>query len=81
MPDWTRTVAPWQELVEPDQRLRREAEDVDIELQTFLRQRFGWDGGPPRTLAELGRERKINQVAIFRLEQRAMRGALARAKA
>jgi hypothetical protein len=46
----------------------------------FLARRFGYDGGPARTLAELAAQRKINQVAVFRLEQRALGSALALAR-
>jgi hypothetical protein len=78
MPDWTREVAPWQEFLEPDRRLRGEigGKGLSPELGAFLAQRYGYDGGPARTLAELAKERKIRQVAVFRLEQRALRGAL-----
>jgi hypothetical protein len=73
MPDWTRGVAVWQEFLEPDARLRGACERVAAELGSFLRKRYGWDGGPARTLVELARERKINSVGVFRLEQRAVR--------
>jgi hypothetical protein len=78
MPDWTRSVAAWQAFLEPDARLRGACERV--ELGSFLKKRYGWDGGPARTLVELARERKINQVGVFRLEQRAVREGLSAAR-
>jgi hypothetical protein len=78
MPDWTQELAPWQVFLEPDRRLRGvlSARALAPELSHFLGQRYGYDGAPPRTLAELARERRINQVAVFRLERRALREAL-----
>jgi hypothetical protein len=76
MPDWTRTVARWQEFLEPDARLKGAAEKVVSELSSVLKERYGWDGGPARTLLELAKERKVNQVAVFRLEGRAIREGL-----
>jgi hypothetical protein len=80
LPDWTRSVAVWQEFLEPDPRVREGAAHVLADLDAFLKVRFGWDGSPPRTLSELAKERKINQVAVFRLEQRAMRESLRSAR-
>jgi hypothetical protein len=82
MPDWARDLAPWQAFLEPDRRLRLilTARKLEPALAHFLEQRYGYDSAPPRTLAELARERKINQVAVFRLEASAVRAALALAR-
>src|SRR5262249_46557045 len=83
IPDWTRSVAPWQEFLEPDRRLRGVLNGKGLmpESATFLAKRYGYDGGSPWTLAELAKERKMNQVAVFRLEQKALREGLQQARA
>jgi hypothetical protein len=78
MPDWTRSVCAWQSFLEPDRRVRLAIESGKLapELAAYLGQRYGLDGGPARTLAELARERKINEAAVVRLDFRARREAI-----
>ncbi len=76
-PDWTLNVAPWQAWLEPDARARAGAATSHMPEATarFLRRRFGWDGGPPATLAELVAEQGLAPTAVARFERRAIRMA------
>lgn len=75
VPDWSRVVAPWQRWLEPHFRTR---DAVDLGLLPeregeFLRRRFGWYGGPPRTLLELGDMFSLSPIRVVVFEQRTLR--------
>jgi uncharacterized protein YoaH (UPF0181 family) len=82
MPAWERAVSPWQAFLEPDARLLPaiRAGRVPQREATVLLLRFGWDGGPPRTLAELAAELKISRIRVLQVEQRAIAAGLAAAR-
>jgi hypothetical protein len=75
MPDWARTLCPWQRWLEPHHRTRDAVEQglIDTKAAEFLRQRFGWYGGPPRTLLELGANFGLTPIRVVVFEQRALR--------
>ena len=74
--DWTRRLGSWQAWLEPDARIRPALPALPEALRTLLERRQGWDGGPPRTLAELAAELDTTRAHIARLEHRAIREAL-----
>ncbi|MGP1310639.1 MAG: hypothetical protein ACTS27_10620, partial [Phycisphaerales bacterium] len=51
--DWTRHSAPWTRFVEPDPRVRRGLDSLDDDDRRLLTLRFGLDGAPPRTRAQV----------------------------
>ena len=75
--DWSRTIAPWQRWLEPHFRTRDAVEKglVPEVERDFLSRRFGWYGGPPRTLSELGDAFGLSPIRVVVFEQRALRGA------
>ncbi|MFM9995920.1 MAG: hypothetical protein ACKVU4_08975 [Phycisphaerales bacterium] len=77
LPDWTRSVAPWQAFLEPDPRVRAGLAGLDERVRAFLAQRFGW-GGPARTLAELAGLFKTTVIKAAILERKVVRAALSR---
>ncbi|MBX3410845.1 MAG: hypothetical protein KF859_13290 [Phycisphaeraceae bacterium] len=79
MPDWGRTLCPWQRWLEPHPRTRDAVEQglLDPRAAEFLRHRFGWSGGPPRTLLELGADFGLTPIRVVVFEQRALRDARA----
>lgn len=79
--DWTRAVAPWQEFLEPDRRVRAVLMNLEPRCAAFLSRRFGWYGGPPRTLAELGAAMGLDTPRSVRFEREALRDALKVARA
>ncbi len=79
--DWTLGIAPWQGLLEPDQRLRAAARDSGLAAlpereRAFLLERFGWGGGPPRTLAEMAGMLKLTPMRSAQRERLAIRAGL-----
>ncbi len=78
MPRWERDVSPWQKLLEPDRRLRPGivAGVVPTAAADVLTRRYGWDGGPPRTLAELAGELHVTPIRVLKVERDALRAAL-----
>lgn len=75
--DWTARVTPWQHLLDPDPRVETwlvaaPKEDPDA---AFLRARFGLDGTPPGTLAEIGKAQGIARNMLPDRERRAMMAA------
>ncbi len=73
IPDWTQSVAPWQRWLEPGERARDDAAKLDEDKREFLAARFGWDGTPPRTLAEIAGARGTTPSRAAVLERRALR--------
>lgn len=73
-PDWTRTVASWQDWLEPDARARSVValDQMPEREAKFLVRRFGWDGGPPATLHDLALEMSIAPTVVARFERRAL---------
>lgn len=55
VPDWTRSVCPWQKWLEIDARVRQAVERglVLREHSAWIRDRFGLAGAPPMTLAAM----------------------------
>jgi hypothetical protein len=71
--DWTRVVAPWQAWTNPPTALRSALRATDLE-RSLLAQRYGWDGGPPRSIeqiaAETGQRPRIVSRVLNTLERR-----------
>lgn len=89
--DWTLRVAPWQSergpdgraahpWLEPDPRLRATLPRVRPDLASLLARRFGWDGLPPVTLAQIAADLGLPVMKAGSLERRALREALAAAR-
>jgi RNA polymerase primary sigma factor len=76
VPDWTRSVAPWQSWLEPDARLCAVLDRLEPDARALLTRRFGFDGRPPETLDELARGQGKRAVHLARAERRAIRHAL-----
>jgi hypothetical protein len=78
LPDWSLLVCGWQRWLEPHHRVRAAAESGAMDEQTakFLLHRFGWYGGPPRTLAELSEQFNFTLVRTAIFEQRALYAAM-----
>jgi uncharacterized protein YoaH (UPF0181 family) len=78
MPAWELHVAAWQTFLEPDARLLPaiRAGRVPAPEAAVLLKRYGWDGGPPRTLAELAPELKVSRIRVMEVERRALATAL-----
>jgi hypothetical protein len=78
LPDWSLLVCPWQRWLEPHHRVRLACEHpgFDVAMGEFLRHRFGWYGGPPRTLAELSEQFNFTLVRTAIHEQRALYAAM-----
>lgn len=74
--DWTRRMNPWQAWLEPPPRVRAAPATLDADAREFLAARYGWDGGPPRTLRELTREFRVSPPRAPIVEQRAVRACL-----
>lgn len=79
IPDWTRSVAPWQAWLEPDRRVAGVLDQLDEPDRVILVERFGW-AGPPRTCDEFAAATGLSRIAIPRLQRRAVRAALALAR-
>ncbi|MCW5766068.1 MAG: helix-turn-helix domain-containing protein, partial [Phycisphaeraceae bacterium] len=77
LPDWTRTVAPWQAFLEAPEHARRTAHPTDGPL---LAARFGFAGERPRTLAELAAEHKVALHVMARRVNSALRRCAAPAQ-
>lgn len=78
LPDWTRTLAPWQAWLEPPRRVRDVAlrGQHDDRAAKFLIARFGYGGGPPRTLRELLAEFDLAPTRAPIFEQQCVRAAM-----
>lgn len=81
MLDWTLHIAPWQLVLEPDPRVRAAALATGAGAppereRAFLLERFGWAGGPPRTLAEMAAMLKLTPMRAAQRERLAIRSAL-----
>ncbi|MBL8990150.1 MAG: hypothetical protein JNJ48_01075 [Phycisphaerae bacterium] len=70
LPDWTRSVAPWQPFLEAPERARHVAQPADARL---LAERFGLAGERPRTLSELAREHAVALHVMARRVNAALR--------
>ncbi len=77
LPDWTLRVSGWQAFLEPDPRVRGALGMLPSESARILTLRMGWDNDPPRTMNAVARELGISRLVVPRLEQRAIRAALA----
>lgn len=78
LPDWSLLVAHWQRWLEPHPNVKIAAESgvLDDTTSRFLKRRMGWDGGPPRTLAQLSEEFGFTLVRASMFEQRALYAAV-----
>ncbi len=74
--DWTMEVASWQRRIEPRERVVRAAWRGGESWEVFLAARFGFAGGPPRTLKELSEDRGVTGIVVAREEQRAIERAM-----
>ncbi|MEK6703529.1 MAG: hypothetical protein AABZ53_14810 [Planctomycetota bacterium] len=77
LPDWTLAVSSWQAFLEPDPVVRGLLDSIPSDGARILRLRMGWDGGPPRSMNAVAGELGISRLLVPRLEQRAIRAALA----
>lgn len=77
MADWTRHLNPWQEFLEPDERLRGMLGSLTTTHAHILSARNGWSGSPPATLSEVRRALGLTAMQAGMLERSAMREALA----
>ncbi|MEM9374030.1 MAG: hypothetical protein AAGA55_10340 [Planctomycetota bacterium] len=80
VPDWTRSVAPWQAWLEPDPRLADVLERLNDDERFLLARRYGLGGEPPETLDAVARSMGKRAVHLARFERRAMRRALRTAR-
>lgn len=80
-PDWTLLVSPWSGALRPDRRFELVLGEIPPELGGVLAERFGLGPARPRTLEEIARERGLTIMQAGRLERRAVRAALERARA
>jgi len=78
LPDWSLLVCAWQRWLEPHPRVRLATGSpvFDGVMATFLRRRFGWDGAPPHTLAQLAQEFNFTPVRTAIFEQRSLHAAV-----
>lgn len=95
-PDWTRTVAAWQEWLEPRADVRAGLDRVSDEARRVMGLRMGWpewaqsearsarSSGAgslrPQTCAEIAASTGLSSTAAARLERRAIREAIAPAR-
>jgi hypothetical protein len=83
--DWSRRVHSWQAWLEPPVEVRAglgagpvAAEDREQaarglgQERRVLAMRFGWDGGPPRTLEETGRALGLRAARVSAIQRRAV---------
>lgn len=54
--DWTLRVCVWQEFLEPGPGVRGRCGELANAARHVVEMRMGWDGGPPRTPAEIAEE-------------------------
>lgn len=76
LPDWTRSVAPWQEFLEPDEAVRPALAGLNEDDRSLLEWRYGWSGERPRTLAELCGLAGVPRHVMARRERTALRRAM-----
>lgn len=81
IPDWTLTLCPWQPCLEPDPRVRPALRQLPETEQHWLLERFGWSGGPPRTLDEMAAHRGIKPMHAAKKDRAAVRAGLHAARA
>lgn len=80
VPDWTRRVAPWQDRLEPDRRIRPLLGRLAAPHAEVLGRRMGWNGQRPMTQTETAAALGVSRLALPRLERAATRAALALAR-
>lgn len=80
VPDWTRRVAPWQDRLEPDRRIRPLLGRLTAPHAEVLGRRMGWNGQRPMTQTETAAALGVSRLALPRLERAATRAALALAR-
>ena len=73
IPDWTRSLRPWQAFLEPEGRVRAVADRLPEPGRTVLRLRQGWSG-PPRTLVQVGEITGLGAVKAAGRAERDPRG-------
>jgi len=71
--DWTLSCAPWQAWLEPDPRVRAALPGLDASSRELLETRFGWNGAPPLTLAEIAKSMRTTVARAAVLERRSLR--------
>lgn len=80
LPDWTRTVSPWQAWLEPPVGVRNHLDHVDPRGRDMLMRRHGWGGDPPKTLSEASAALGVTVMRGAIIERAATRAALAAAR-
>jgi len=75
IPDWTLSCTAWQRWLEPELRVRAGAAGLDAASRELLETRFGWSGGPARTLKEIAAVKRTTLIRATVLERTALRGA------
>jgi hypothetical protein len=81
VPDWTCAIDPWQAWLEPPQRIRPVLHQLSEVARRCLSARFGWTGSPPFNAQQLGELLAQPRMRAAQIERRAMREALAAARA
>jgi len=71
--DWTRSVASWQRLLEPDDRAMGRLATLEPSVRRVIEARFGLSGLPPRTLTELATQLRSSPTRLARTERTAIR--------
>lgn len=81
LPDWTRSVCPWQAWCEPPTRLRAALGFATAADRALLTQRLGWLVSEPVGIEEVAASLGVSVAAAAVAERRAMRRALGRSEA
>ncbi len=76
VPDWTRSVCPWQRQLDPDPRFPGVLARLGERDALVLARRFALDGRPPETLSALAQRLGTTRVHAARFERSAIRAAL-----
>jgi DNA-directed RNA polymerase specialized sigma subunit len=70
LPDWSRRLHPWQASLEPPAEVRSGLETLTTRERQVLDLRYGWNGGPPRTVAEIAKELRTTPTRIAAMQRR-----------
>lgn len=80
IPDWSRSVSPWQRELDPDPRIEQHLDRLDERDQLALSVRFGFAGTPPHTIEHLARVLELPRVQAARALRRSYRRGLLAAR-
>ena len=80
IPDWSRSIAPWQQWLDPDPRIEKHLSRLDEHDQLVLTKRFGFAGGHPHTIQQLADLLHLPRVQAARALRRVYRRGLLAAR-